>query len=114
MQLPHEIIEAARLDNASEFRVIWNIMTPMSMPALATIALFSFVSHWNDYFWPLVMTDSMAVRPLTMGIAILKQTEPQRPSEHRRFILSTCTGFRKCDLLFSIGSNIMTNEERNG
>jgi len=75
MQIPEEIIEAARLDNASEYRIIWNIMTPMSLPALATVALFSFVSHWNDYFWPLVMTDSSAVRPLTIGISMLRETE---------------------------------------
>lgn len=75
MQIPDEIIEAARLDNASEFKIMWKIMTPMSKPALATIALFSFVSHWNDYFWPLVMTDSAEVRPLTLGIAMLRETE---------------------------------------
>ena len=75
MQIPEEIIEAARLDNASEFKIIRKIMIPMSKPALATIALFSFVSHWNDYFWPLVMTDSAAVRPLTLGIAMLRETE---------------------------------------
>ncbi|MCS7459189.1 carbohydrate ABC transporter permease [Paenibacillus doosanensis] len=75
MQIPQEIIESARLDNASEFKIITRIMLPMSMPALATIALFSFVSHWNDYFWPLVMTDSSAVRPLPMGIAMLRETE---------------------------------------
>ncbi|WP_248931031.1 carbohydrate ABC transporter permease [Paenibacillus hamazuiensis] len=75
MQIPQEIIESARLDNAGEFKIIRKIMIPMSMPALATIALFSFVSHWNDYFWPLVMTDSAGVRPLTMGIAMLRETE---------------------------------------
>lgn len=75
MQIPHELIEAARLDNASELRIMRSIMIPMSMPAIATVALFSFVSHWNDYFWPLVMTDSAAVRPLTMGIAMLRETE---------------------------------------
>lgn len=74
-QIPQEIIESGRLDNASEFKIIMKIMIPMSMPALATIALFSFVSHWNDYFWPLVMTDSAQVRPLTMGIAMLRETE---------------------------------------
>ncbi|MBD0382271.1 carbohydrate ABC transporter permease [Paenibacillus sedimenti] len=75
MQVQQEIIESARLDNASEFMIIWRIMIPMSMPALATIALFSFVSHWNDYFWPLVMTDSELIRPLTLGIAKLRETE---------------------------------------
>jgi sn-glycerol 3-phosphate transport system permease protein len=75
MQTPEEIIEAARLDNASEFRIMWNILTPMALPALATIVLFSFVSHWNDYFWPLVMTDSTAVRPLPVGISMLKESD---------------------------------------
>ncbi|MNO94597.1 L-arabinose transport system permease protein AraQ [compost metagenome] len=75
MQTPEEIIEAARLDNANELKLIWRIMIPMAKPALATIGLFSFVSHWNDYFWPLVMTDSVDIRPLTMGIAMLRETE---------------------------------------
>lgn len=75
MQVPEEIIEAARLDNAGEFKIMWNIMVPMARPAMATIALFSFVSHWNDYFWPLVMTDSTEVRPLTIGISMLRETE---------------------------------------
>ncbi|MBO0958806.1 carbohydrate ABC transporter permease [Neobacillus sp. MM2021_6] len=75
MQIPEEIIEAARLDNANEFKIMWKIMVPMSKPALATIGLFSFVSHWNDYFWPLVMTDSNEVRPLTLGISMLRETE---------------------------------------
>ena len=75
MQVPTEIIESARLDNASELKIMLKIMVPMSVPALATIGLFSFVSHWNDYFWPLVMTDSMSVRPLTIGIAMLRETE---------------------------------------
>ncbi|WP_420798966.1 carbohydrate ABC transporter permease [Paenibacillus mucilaginosus] len=74
-QIPQEIIESARLDNAGEFKIITRLMVPMSMPALATIALFSFVSHWNDYFWPLVMTDATHVRPLTLGIAKLRETE---------------------------------------
>ena len=47
----------------------------MSKPALVTVALFSFISHWNSYFWPLVMTDTIEVRPLTVGIAMLKATE---------------------------------------
>ncbi|MFD0717001.1 carbohydrate ABC transporter permease [Paenibacillus sp. GCM10027626] len=75
MQITNEVVEAARLDNASEFNIIWNIMIPMAKPALATIALFSFVSHWNDYFWPLIMTDTASIRPLTLGIAKLRETE---------------------------------------
>ena len=75
MQVPNELIEAARLDKASELKVVFRIMLPMSKAALSTVTLFSFVSHWNEYFWPLVMTNSTNVRPLTVGIAILRDTE---------------------------------------
>ena len=47
----------------------------MAKPAMSTVVLFSFVNHWNDYFWPLVMTQTAQVRPLTIGIAMLKNAE---------------------------------------
>lgn len=75
MQIPEDLIEAAKIDGAGEFRIMTQIMTPMAVPTIATIGLFSFISHWNDYFWPLVMTNSNSVRPLTVGIAMLKSTE---------------------------------------
>lgn len=75
MQVPDELIEAARLDNAGEVQIVYRLMLPMSKPAMATIVLFSFVSNWNEYFWPLVMTNSTAVRPLTVGVAMLKNVE---------------------------------------
>ena len=75
MQIPEELVESARLDNAGEFTILYKIMLPIAKPALAIIALFSFVANWNDYFWPLIMTDTVEVRPLTMGVALLFETE---------------------------------------
>ncbi|MBO8170521.1 MAG: carbohydrate ABC transporter permease [Bacillaceae bacterium] len=75
MQVPEELIEAARLDEASEWRIMWRIMVPMARPVLVTFGLFSFIYHWNDYFWPLVMTNSDAFRTLPIGIAMLKDAE---------------------------------------
>jgi len=75
MQIPDEIIEAARLDNASEWKIMWNVMVPMVKPVLVTFGLFSFIYHWNDYFWPLVMTNSESIRTLPIGIAMLKDSE---------------------------------------
>lgn len=75
MQVPDELVEAARLDNASEAKIIFRLMLPMAKPAIATIILFSFLGHWNDYFWPLVMTNSDSVRTLPVGVAQLKQME---------------------------------------
>lgn len=75
MQVPDELIEAARLDNANEAQVLARIMLPMSKPGISAIALLSFVGHWNDYFWPLIMTNSDSIRPITIGVARLKDTE---------------------------------------
>jgi sn-glycerol 3-phosphate transport system permease protein len=75
MQIPKEIIESARLDNAGEAKIMFRLMLPMSKATVVTIALFSFVAHWNSYFWPLVMTDSENVRPLTIAIEKLKDVE---------------------------------------
>ncbi|WEK52590.1 MAG: carbohydrate ABC transporter permease [Candidatus Kaistia colombiensis] len=53
--VPDELIEAARLDGASEFRIVFTIVAPAVAPALAALALFAFVYHWNSYLWPLTV-----------------------------------------------------------
>lgn len=75
MQVPQELIEAARLDDASEWKIMYKLMLPMSKPAIATVTLFSFMGTWNEYFWPFVMTNSDLIRPLPVAIAKLKEME---------------------------------------
>jgi sn-glycerol 3-phosphate transport system permease protein len=75
MQIPEDIIEAARLDNTSELRIMFKVMLPMSKATFATVALFSFVSHWNAYFWPLVMCRVDSVKPISLAIASLKELD---------------------------------------
>ena len=75
MQVPDELVEAAKLDNASHFKILRRIMLPMSKPAISSVMLLSVIGLWNDYFWPLMMTRSDEVRPLTIGIAALRDTE---------------------------------------
>lgn len=75
MQVSDEILEAARLDNASDFKIMWKIMLPIAKPAMITFGLFSFIYHWNNYFWPLVMSNSDLVRTLPIGVAMLKESE---------------------------------------
>src|SRR5699024_375214 len=74
-QVPEELLEAARLDGASEWKIILKIMIPIAKPVLITFGLFSFITHWNDYFWPLVMTTSDVTRTLPLGIAKLREVE---------------------------------------
>jgi sn-glycerol 3-phosphate transport system permease protein len=73
LAIPDEIIEAARLDGAGELRIVYGILAPLLKPTLAALFLLSFVFHWNDYFWPLVMTTDDHVRTLPLGIALLRE-----------------------------------------
>lgn len=75
MQISDELLEAARLDQAAEWKIIVRIMVPMVKPVLVTFALFSFIAHWNDYFWPLVMTTNETARTLPLGIAKIREVE---------------------------------------
>ena len=74
MQIPDEIIEAAILDKTPEWKIIYKIMLPQAKGTVITIALFTFISTWNDYFWPLVMTSNDSVRTLPLGVSMLKST----------------------------------------
>lgn len=75
MQISDEIIEAAKLDGASDLKIMFRIMVPMAKPAVITFILFNFIYHWNNYFWPLVMTNTDAIRTLPIGVALLKSSE---------------------------------------
>ena len=75
MQVPSEVIEAATLDDASDIKIMFKIMMPMVKSALITIGLLSFISNWNGYFWPLIMTNKDAFRTLPIGIALLKDAD---------------------------------------
>lgn len=67
-QMPDEYIEAARIDGASEFVIFTKIAIPFVKPALATLVVFSFVGTWNDYFSPLIFTNSNAMKTLPLAI----------------------------------------------
>ena len=70
-QLPDSILEAARIDGAKEFRVFWTIAMPLLQPAWTTLAVFSFVNNWNDYFSPLIFISSNALKTLPLALQTL-------------------------------------------
>lgn len=70
-QLPNSILEAARIDGARELRVFWTIAMPLLRPAWTTLAVFSFVSNWNDYFSPLIYISSNALKTLPLALQTL-------------------------------------------
>jgi multiple sugar transport system permease protein len=67
--IPTEVDEAAMLDNASRFKIFWRVLLPMTLPAQATLGIFTFLHAWNDYWWPLVSGTNEQMYTLTVGIA---------------------------------------------
>ena len=69
LQLPPELFEAARIDGANEWRVLWNIAVPMVRPALLTGALMTFIGPWNEFLWPFLITKQQSKQPLAVSLS---------------------------------------------
>jgi ABC-type glycerol-3-phosphate transport system permease component len=69
--VPDEILESARMDGASEWRVLRSIVFPIARPGMATLAIFTFLGAWNDFLWPLIVTNSDEMRTMPVGLALL-------------------------------------------
>jgi multiple sugar transport system permease protein len=67
--VPDDILDAARIDGFSEFRIFWTIALPLVRPALAALCIFTFLGNWNAYIWPLIVVRSEEMRTLPVGIA---------------------------------------------
>lgn len=68
--IPDDLIDAAKIDGATEFRIYGQIILPLSKPALAASAIGTFTYVWNDWFWPLIITSSDQLRVLPLGLAL--------------------------------------------
>ncbi|GCB44267.1 carbohydrate ABC transporter permease [Streptomyces sp. NL15-2K] len=73
MSIPDELLEAARIDGAGEFRIFFRIFLPLAGPAVATITIMSFLASWNNFIWPLIVAQSMSSYTLPVGLAATSQ-----------------------------------------
>jgi ABC-type glycerol-3-phosphate transport system permease component len=71
LAVPNELLDAARVDGATEFRIWWRIVVPLVRPGLAVLGILTFLSLWNDFFWPLVITTDPDMFVLNLGISSL-------------------------------------------
>lgn len=67
--IPQELDEAALLDNASRLEIFWKVLLPLTIPAQATLGIFTFLASWNDYWWPLISATRADMFTLTVGLA---------------------------------------------
>jgi putative chitobiose transport system permease protein len=70
--VPDDLLDAGRMDGASEFRIWWSIMLPVVRPSLATVAIITFVEQWNNFFWPSLMLQTMEHKTLQVGLVALQ------------------------------------------
>jgi multiple sugar transport system permease protein len=75
MSIPDSLIEAARIDGCSEFRIFWKIMIPLSMPAIATLTIFTFMGAWNEFLWALIIMLDESKYTLPVALAALSGGE---------------------------------------
>lgn len=68
-QVPRDLYDAAIVDGASPFQIYWKVFLPLSLPALATVAILLGIETWNQYLWPLLVTQTNYARPISVGIA---------------------------------------------
>jgi multiple sugar transport system permease protein len=69
MTIPSELEDAAKIDGCSYWRIFWNIILPLSKPALATLGIFVFMWSWNNFLWPLLVVNSLEMKTLPLGLA---------------------------------------------
>ncbi len=74
-QIPRDLEDAAVIDGCGGLRFLWHVLIPLAKPTLVAFGLISLVSHWNDYLWPLIVTDTPDVRTLTIGLGMFVQQE---------------------------------------
>lgn len=75
MGLPNDVLDAAKVDGAGHLRTMWEIMLPMAKPIVVTFGLISLVGKWNEYLWPLIITNTDNMRPVTVGLRLLNDAE---------------------------------------
>ncbi|MBG6182302.1 sn-glycerol 3-phosphate transport system permease protein [Arthrobacter sp. CAN_A214] len=75
LTLPASLLEAAEIDGAGHWRRLWQIVAPVSVPSIATVALVTIVSEWNEYIWPLIIVDDPRYMTLPVGLTLLRNSE---------------------------------------
>jgi len=69
LALPEDLFAAARIDGASELRILWSIALPLVRPALVTATLLTFIGPWNEFLWPFLVTKDVDLQPLAVSLA---------------------------------------------
>ncbi|MCU1577650.1 MAG: carbohydrate transporter permease, partial [Leifsonia sp.] len=107
--LSTETEEAALIDGAGRIRVFFRVTLPMSSGPLFTLTILGFITAWNDYFWPLLVTSDDSVRPLTLALAVFKQSSPQAAPDWAGLMAATLVAALPMLILFMVFGKRIVN-----
>ena len=102
--LPVELEDAARIDGADELRIFWQIMLPLAMPAVATLAIFSFQAGWNAFLWPLLITTTDDMRTIQLGLTVFVQ---QYSTQWDQLMAATVVATLPVIVVFGAGQRLL-------
>ncbi|PUB24774.1 multiple sugar transport system permease protein [Promicromonospora sp. AC04] len=107
--LSTETEEAALIDGAGRLRVMFQITLPMSAGPITTLSILGFINAWNDYFWPLLVTSDESVQPLTLALAVFKQSSPQAQPDWAGLMAATLVAALPMLVLFMVFGKRIVN-----
>ncbi|MFI6348344.1 carbohydrate ABC transporter permease [Streptomyces sp. NPDC050560] len=107
--LSTEVEEAALMDGAGRLRIFFTITLPMTSAPLATLSILTFINTWNDYFWPLLVTNDEHARPLTLALGVFKQSSPQAAPDWAGLMAATMIAALPMLLLFMVFGRRIVN-----
>ena len=107
--LSSEVEEAARLDGAGPWRVLFRITIPMTSGPLTTLCILGFITMWNDYFWPLLVSSSPNLQPLTLALAVFSQSSKQSQTDWAGLMAATLLAAAPMLVLFLVFGKRIVN-----
>lgn len=109
MNVPLEIEEAALIDGASKVRVFFALIIPMSAAPIATISILTYITAWNDYFWPLMVSYTDDSRVLTVALGAFSAQSPQSGPDWSGLMAATLVAALPMIVLFSLFAKRIVN-----
>ena len=109
MNIPRELEEAALLDGASKVRVFFQLILPMARAPISTLAILTYITAWNDYFWPLLVSYTDSSRVLTVALAVFKSQAPQTGPDWSGLMAATLVAALPMLLLFAAFAKRIVN-----
>ncbi len=112
LNLPESIFESARIDGASELRMLWSIALPLVRPAVVTVILVTFIGPWNEFLWPFLITKDSTMQPLAVALANYISNVSQTASNPNGAILAgACVLAFPVVLLFTLFQRYFTSTD---